>query len=212
MATEDDYNDPSQPYNEYVKDFKANAMKNLKKLINDHMEMAELVEEVAIERGFKQRSTRIAGYKFITIRPPPTTHFESFFRAVNEYLGRKWIKSFELVFEQKGETEETMGLGFHVHIIVQHASNKGKTAMIEECQNDFKKYNITLGGNQPYIAPIKDEANLERVLNGYMADWKKTDLLKCAAFNMDEPWRQKIGLLRKYNEHPLPIPRGLLSP
>lgn len=211
MADEDDYAG-EEPYNEYKAAFKAHCMDTVKKLISDHMDMAMIVDQIAKDKSFCQRSERIKGHKFITIRPPPNTPFECFFRAVNEYLTRKWINSFELVFEQKGETEETLGYGFHVHLVVQHKGNKGKSAMIEECQHDFKKYNIQLGGNQPYIVPIQDQKNLEKILNGYMSDWKKNDQLKCAAFSMDEPWRQKVGLLRKYNEAPLPIPRGLLSP
>lgn len=191
--------------------FKKFIKTKFKKHIQMDMWYKEAKEEFTLEhpeyKKWLEPKEKIKSTKFLTFRPTDETTIEQLFYGTQEWLSRRWIKEFKLVFEQKGETKNEIGRGKHIHIIFSH-TQKSKGEMIDEIQRDYKKYNIVFANNQPKIDDIKTTADLERITN-YIGDYKEEDELKKKAFAMDSIYRDQIGLRRFYDIAPLPTPKGL---
>jgi len=125
---------------------------------------------------------------FLTVRPPPNTDLKKFIADTESFCDKwqnKWHECI-YVYEQKGETEDTLGQGFHMHMrICTTWPNYYPSHILRDA---CKAY--------PYTAPncIKLETvkSLERTIE-YMKGDKKSDQKKPAVL-MDTVWREKLGL------------------
>jgi len=127
----------------------------------------------------------------INIRPKPGVYFKDFLYLCHEFCKRKMFIHGEYVFEQKGESEETMGEGFHMHLtaICKYAKSK----ILTDTLSTFKKYAEPQGIK---IIKIKTKADLER-RNLYLRG-QKVGEDKQKAIPFDALWRKREGLADIY--------------
>lgn len=122
---------------------------------------------------------------FITVRPPPDTEWNKF-RLDCESFCDKWEKKWlecVYVYEQKGESEESLGQGFHWHMrIATDTINYYPSHILR----DLAKHFNYVAKNCIRIETIK---SLERCIE-YMQGDKKSDAKKPAVL-MDSVWRQQ---------------------
>lgn len=127
-------------------------------------------------------------YYLISARPPEGITFERFKNDVYAFV-KKWEDKWSectFVFEQKGETPEELGKGFHTHIIIATETlNYYPSHIVRDLKKAFS-----------YIAPqcikVDKIKNLERAYE-YIEGDKKSDA-KAPAVKMDALWRSQLGL------------------
>lgn len=125
---------------------------------------------------------------FLTVRPPADIPFGIFRASCERYCDKwkhKWTECV-YVYEQKGETEDTMGQGFHWHCRI--------------CTDKINYYNSHIKRDLEkiftYVHPacirVESVKSLERTIE-YMSGDKKSDAKKPAVL-MDSIWREAVGL------------------
>lgn len=122
---------------------------------------------------------------FITVRPPHTTTWLTFKSVCEAFCNKwqhKWIEC-TYVFEQKGESEESLGHGFHWHM--RFATNT-VNYYPSHILRDLTKHFDFVAKNCIKVETIK---SLERCIE-YMQGDKKSDAKKLAC-DMDIIWRQQ---------------------
>jgi len=136
----------------------------------------------------------------ITIRPPHDTNW-ILFKNTTETFINKWKDSwtnYEYAFEQKGETIDDVGKGFHVHIII--TTNK-TNYYPSHILRDAKKAWDYVGSNCIQVDTLKNLAKAKGYIRGDKAQEKQ------GAVAMDSIWREKIGIKEIYEKsgqvHPL---------
>lgn len=122
---------------------------------------------------------------FITVRPPHDTEWVKFKNDCEQFCNQwqhKWLECV-YVFEQKGESEESLGHGFHWHM--RFATDTINYYPSHILRDLTKKFN--------YVAPncirVETVKSLERCIE-YMQGDKKSDA-KAKAVTMDTLWRQQ---------------------
>jgi len=78
------------------------------------------------------------GYVFITINPKPDVSFETFRNKVDKFVNRNCFKQYRYVFEQRSDTEQDMGKGFHAHILLKRNLDYKPSKIIVNTKNTFK--------------------------------------------------------------------------
>lgn len=123
----------------------------------------------------------------INVRPKPGVNAKDFIYLCHEFCKRKMFLHGEYCFEQKGESDETMGNGFHMHLtaICKYA----KAKILTDTLSTFKNYAQPQGIK---IFKIKTKADLER-RNAYLRGTKVGED-KQAALPFDVKWREALGL------------------
>lgn len=158
--------------------------------------------DVLNKHGFKMKkgNDKISGkWFFITLRPEKKHEhrFNDFKQEVMEYLKRTMFIDWTMVFEQKGETEETLGEGYHCHILSRCADWATKQKMINDTKSTWKKW---LNGDVPdafvqidKVETTTDHDNKIKYMSGDKADeWKQK------AVEMDILFREKYHLEKLY--------------
>lgn len=158
--------------------------------------------DILSKHGFnmKRGTEKITGkWFFITLRPEKKHEhrFTDFKAEVMEYLKRTMFVDWSMVFEQKGETQETIGEGYHCHILCKCADWATKKKMINDTKSTWKKW---LNGDVPdafvqidKVETITDKDNKIRYMNGEKADeWKQK------AVEMDTVFREHHHLEKLY--------------
>lgn len=132
---------------------------------------------------------------FITIRPDVTKiTFEEFKIIVLEkYLKRKCFKEFTLSFEQKGTDLDTIGNGFHCHIVAD-ADWRSKGEALRDTKSTFNKWVA------PNCIEIKTTRNPDDIIDKYMIAYESDDGHKEVTKEWDKLWRQKLGLQEIYRK------------
>lgn len=178
----------------YPEDQQQNAKQMLWDMaMNEHEETMKL--GVQLMEDFKERfgSGRTAGprWSLITIRPPHNTSWLRFRDDVHAFVTRwapRW-SSWEYAFEQKGESPETLGHGFHVHLLISTTTpNYYKSHIIKSLQRYFS-----------YVAAnciqVDSVRNLDRA-KAYIRGEKEAS--KLVAVHHDILWRNKENLQQIY--------------
>ena len=103
--------------------------------IGDMFQQHEL-RRVELLRKHKPLNDLQKNYYFLTVNPPPLIELNIFIKAINKSLRKKWITKGCYVIEQRGETPQEAGRGFHTHILF----NKGNkhSIVMREMKNSFK--------------------------------------------------------------------------
>lgn len=129
---------------------------------------------------------------FITICPKPGADFNEFKSSIEDISTFIWVDKCYWCFEQRGETLENAGEGFHAHVILEKyniAPSKLKTIM----KNKFSKF-ITV---DKYI---DNKINLLQKQKEFLQDkldyimglkQDETKPLKC---EIDKKWREQLNL------------------
>lgn len=133
-------------------------------------------------------------YYFLTINPDTTkTTLEIFLKTIEKAMSKKWITEYIYVIEQRGETLEELGKGYHTHIIF----NKGKkhSHIIREMSNSFKKMCDTSNYHLFNLKRIGDEERKRKI--EYITGTKADDN-KHLKQSMDKIFREKEKLKSYY--------------
>ena len=143
---------------------------------------------------------------FITIRPDVNKiQFKDFFIDCCTYLQRECFEHFICTFEQKGTCQETLGQGFHIHILAK-MTQRSKGEVLRDTKPTFIQYTAE---NCIQVDIVKNKENSERVL-GYIRDYKAKDGHKKITADADQLWRSQLGLQNLYTDVPM-LPPSIKS-
>lgn len=131
---------------------------------------------------------------FVTIRPDDKlTTFDEFKKDVETYVDRQCITTAEYVFEQKGTDENTLGQGFHAHLIVD-ATQKSKGQLARDTHSTFKKHTAENCIEVKPIRTAQDKSNVRRYIHTHTSK----DGHKEETTIWDAKWRQQKDLRNYY--------------
>lgn len=129
---------------------------------------------------------------FITVRPDTKkVSFVDFYNDVKKFTDRKCFIEYKLSFEQKGITAETLGEGFHVHIVAS-MKQRSKGEVLRDTVNTFKGYTAA---NCIEVLTTKNPAEL---VDNYLVNYKSDDGHKAPTQQWDAAWRQRENLESLY--------------
>jgi hypothetical protein len=130
---------------------------------------------------------------FITIRPDDKrVSFELFRTKVLDYLSRKCFVGYTAQFEQKGVSEETLGEGFHVHIVAK-MKQRSKPEVLRDTLSSWKGW-IEEGWIAGNCIQVEISSNGEALIQNYLIEYKSDDEHKMLTLEWDEKWRQSNNL------------------
>lgn len=162
-----------------------------------------MFKEVATEEGLTMNQQY-----FISVRPDTSKIcFEAFYALTKKFIERKCFNSFQLVFEQKGTTEDNLGDGFHVHIIAK-MRQRSKGEVLRDTQSTYKD---CCAHNCIQVDCIRTPQDMERV-KAYLTDHASQDGHKELTQAWDEMWRTKLGMQHMYEGELPQLRLGLSSP
>jgi len=179
-------------------------MKAQLRMLDCALQYDNQLEDVLSKYGYgKKKKDDLGGnWLSITLRPGNEhSHRFTEFKTLCEekYLNRAFFIERKWCWEQKGETPEEMGKGYHIHILAKVKRPSFKTELIRDTFRTFKKF---LLGEQPdafikvkYVDSIEYFNNLLTYMDGI-----KSDIEKEASVAMDKPWRAKYGLNDWYGD------------
>lgn len=146
---------------------------------------------------------------FITVRPDTKKiTFKNFMILCNKYFTRKCFNTFLYSYEQKGTSPETLGEGFHIHIIAE-MTFKSKGEALRATQSTFKQCTAS---NCVDVSLVKTQKDYENI-NGYLLNYESKDGHKETTKEWDTLWRQKNNLQDIYNNEfgSLPVSSPVLA-
>lgn len=145
----------------------------------------EMFQEALAARG--RTSTN---WYFITIRPPDDYDWSDFLQRVRRLLARSCFKDWTLSFEQKGLTEDTLGTGYHIHLVAD-MTQKSKGQVLRDVSSTFNTI-------KPEFIDVKTTRNPGELISNYLIDYSSDDGHKETTKIWDKMWRDKIGLRDLY--------------
>lgn len=162
-----------------------------KKLYDDIKEMRQKVDEKA------QKYTK---YIWLCCNPNPLITLDDFKKIVQKAMGKAWLtqSDFLWVIEQRGETQEEAGKGFHFHALYVKPDNKKYCEIIREMASSFNKATDTSNIAFYRHYGVSEEEFKRKI--GYLTSLK-ADEQKHAKQAMDRFWRPKVGIEPYYSSH-----------
>lgn len=136
-------------------------------------------------------------YCWITINPKPSVTFQDFKKIIEKIVKRTIFTDYLYVYEQRGVDMETLGSGFHSHILATRNLNYKPSKVARNVRNSCKKLVGDINSN--------NQVNIQFIGEEYAADKKeyilglKTGEGKDIKQQMDIIWRQKENLNVYYN-------------
>lgn len=159
----------------------------LVELFKTALELSDLFKATKDE----MQGVTAAPMTFITIRPGPTTTWVDFKTTCDKYLSRKMFVSGTYSYEQKGESDDALGHGFHVHIVAKCTANKAQ--VLTNTINTFKHM---CAANCIKVLPT---LNGDKLIQDYLVDYISDDNHKTATKPWDLLWRTSLGLEPTYS-------------
>lgn len=127
----------------------------------------------------------------VTVRPKPGVEWEEFRKQTDKTcMKSKQIEKCAYTYEQKAETEDKLGEGFHMHMVCKW--NKPWSQVLQSCKAAWGKL------ADENCIKVRECPNPEEVLQDYMVDYKSKDGHKDKTKEMDTLWRQRMGLQPVY--------------
>lgn len=156
--------------------------------------MPELEKIYSQIKNRRKNGGALYEYEWVTVNCAPGVQLEDVQRKVEKFVNRKIVKRAEWVYEQRGTTEEDMGSGMHVHMLVQQSGSLFHGDFSRNAKNTFK----SLVGNPNAIhilgcKNVKDVENRRKYMSG-----EKDDEAKMRKVSIDKLWRRKNNLLPYY--------------
>lgn len=142
-----------------------------------------------LKRYQPERKEIIYDYLWLTVNPSPETNLSTFIQIVQKMLQKKWIQSYVYVYEQRGQSEEELGKGFHLHAIIKKPEDKSPAHCIRELASTFKKVCDTSNYHLFYTKWIGQEEYIRKL--EYILGQKESTLEnnKEQKQAMDKIWR-----------------------
>lgn len=135
-------------------------------------------------------------YIFITINPNAQITLLDFINKINKLMSKKWMGSYLYVYEQRGETLEEVGKGFHFHAIIEKPKTKKYSEMIRELSNSANSVCDTSNFHFFNIKSISEEECQRKII--YLTG-SKADECKHLKQTMDIVFRNNNNLKSFYN-------------
>lgn len=132
-------------------------------------------------------------FYFLTVNPKPSVELPVFLKTVHKAINKKWITYYLMVIEQRGETEEEAGRGFHTHIIFNKGTKSCK--VISEMKNTFKDM---CDCNKPEVFNLKSMGPEEKDRKIEYTIGVKADPAKHQKQQIDIIFRQREKLKSYY--------------
>lgn len=176
-------------------EYKAIYAEEYEKAIN--RERAEFKEILHIAAGLHQDYLEVMGkqtnnWYFITVRPDTRKiTFDEFFLLCQKYVHRKCFHSYTLSFEQKGTDVESLGTGFHCHIVAD-CSWRSKGEALRDTTSTFNKC------TEPQCIEIKTTRNPDEIVQKYLCDYESKDEHKASTKEWDTMWRLHKNIKHLY--------------
>lgn len=135
---------------------------------------------------------------YITINPVETVELSKFLKKVKSCVSKKWIDEYLYVIEQRGDSDETVGSGFHCHMFIYHRNETKKWSDVKrEVQSSFNSVCNTAKSNCLKIMNVTTQNAYDNFLN-YMIGLKKDKGNKRIKQEFDKVFREKNGLMNVY--------------
>jgi len=121
-----------------------------KLITNKYYEMLSLQNDLnllpqlqLVNKGIKmlkelKQSKKGTLWLWLTVNPKPKTDPLKFFSLLHKFANRKMFTEYYYVIEQRGTTEETIGKGFHSHLLLKRHLNYKPSIVIKNSKNTFK--------------------------------------------------------------------------
>jgi len=127
---------------------------------------------------------------FITVNPAPGVPLSDFRKAVEKSVKKTFIKKSLYVLEQRGETMEELGKGFHTHILIDKGDFR-PSHLRREFARTFSKVCDT---SNPHCfnvnyCKIEDLPKRQKYMLGVKSDPKKHQKQR-----IDRPFRRKFAI------------------
>jgi len=135
-------------------------------------------------------------YIFLTINPNSQIILTDFINKINKMMSKKWITNYLYVYEQRGETLEELGKGFHFHLILEKPKTKPYNHLVRELANSANSVCDTSNFHFFNLKSISEEECQRKIL--YITA-SKADVEKHKKQEMDIIFRQKFNLKSFYN-------------
>ena len=136
-------------------------------------------------------------YIFLTINPnTERLPLKDFINGMYKMMSKPWIQKYLYVFEQRGESLETLGNGYHFHAIIEKPKNKSFNHMIRELSSSGNRYCDTSNFHFFNVKYLSEEEKNRKII--YITG-RKADEAKHKKQDMDILWRSKVNLLSHYN-------------
>lgn len=169
--------------NEYIRDIKT-ALQLRDAIRSLEEETGETL--LFVPQGSKQAY-------FITIRPDTKKiKFCDFYNDVRKFCLRKCFETFKLSFEQKGMSDDTLGDGFHVHIVAC-MKQRSKGEVLRDTISAFKGYTA------PNCIEVLTTRNPDELVDNYLVNYKSDDGHKAPTQKWDALWRTQENLEGLYS-------------
>jgi hypothetical protein len=191
-----------------VDDMMASEIDRIKEEFRMQCRLAVELKKVAEEEGLiksqvdngtpKLEDSPVLGDRFalITMRPEPGTCLVWFEQSLCDLQHQPWIKCAEIHMEQTGTDQESLGEGFHAHMVCKVTRTKRAGDIAKDLVKHFEpsRVHIEIGNKKHKF--LKTERDLEYALNYIRGD--KHDEDKEDAVIMNEDWRKLHGLQDVY--------------
>lgn len=171
---------------------------HLETLGNPYSDMKKMEHLLTDELKVKTAKAHNNLYVWITINPKPGVPFLKFSQKVEKLVKRAIFTDYFYVYEQRGNDMESLGKGFHTHILATRNLNYKPSKVAKNVRNSCK----TLVGNPN----SNEQVNIQFIGEEYYADkleyitgQNKTGEGKDKKQMMDIIWRQKNNLKVYYN-------------
>lgn len=157
-------------------------IKYIREVIAWRRELEEAIPEL-------KKNPKVPRMLFITVRPRIDISFDDFKKQVQIFIenNRKFVGG-EYAFEQKGEDENSLGHGFHVHILTQMTTTTRRQEVLSFAKSTFK-----LMCAQPDVKQVFNALDIANKRD-YIRDAKSDNAAKHLAHEMDHLWRDQNGI------------------
>lgn len=135
-------------------------------------------------------------YIFLTVNPNPRISLKDFVYTCDKMMSKTWMTNYLYCYEQRGETPEECGKGYHFHAIIEKPANKAYSHIIRELATSANKLCDTSDYHYYNLKNISDEEKERKIT--YITG-RKADSAKWLKQDMDIPFREKNNLKSYYN-------------
>lgn len=162
----------------------------------DGDEILPLMKDINEEKKKKDDETMKSDYVFITVNPKPDIPLSDFRKVVDKSMQKTFIKKSLYVIEQRGEDMDSLGKGFHTHILI----NKGDYRVSHMRREFARTFNKVCDVDNPHAFNVMlcKKTDLKKRQN-YMIGVKSDDA-KHLKQKMDKVFREKFAIRDYYGE------------
>lgn len=164
-------------------------MTKARRIMGRGIDLMLMFKEVAAEKGLTNENAQ--GTYLLTLRPADGHDFDTFYATVQRFVQRNVIVEYTATFEQKGTSTDTLGHGFHTHIVIR-TSLRSKADVLRAAQSTFK--HMVSANN----VDVRRCTTPQSVVENYFVAYKSDDGHKEATREWDAAWRSQLMLQPLY--------------